>query len=188
MKNEDLSPIYQQNNDLFLQNIDELERNSINSIRYDGTHPHPQDEIVSDILDDDHNNKHFLIPYGEGQHIPLMQPKLKHTKPQLQGEEKKLYFLAKYLEQISDENIAMGFLTRFESCEAVKKGSEEGDSIIAALIEMKVSQRILRNVLGIGFHRYNRISHGETPKKKGKKVMMRESDSQPMKIARVGEA
>ena len=188
MKNDDCSPIYQQNNDLFLQNMDELERNSINSIRYDGTHPH--DEIVPDDILDDHNNKHFLIPYGEGQHIPLMQPKLKHSKPPLQGEEKKLYFLAKYLEQISDENVAMGFLTRFENCEAAKKGSEEGDSIIAALIEMKVSQRILRNVLGIGFHRYNRISHGETPKKKGKKVIVdRENDSsQPLKIARVGDA
>jgi hypothetical protein len=175
MKSEDSSSYRRQNNEMF---IHELEQNSINPNRYDG---HGQQD---EILDD----KHFLLPmsYTEGKHVPLMDSKLRHSKPQLQGEEKKLYFLAKYLEQISDENVAMGFLTRFENCEATKKGSEEGDSIIAALIEMKVSQRILRNVLGIGFHRYNRISRGEAPKKKGKKNTTKDCESsQPAKIARI---
>lgn len=132
------------------------------------------DMIPGNSLDDSHN-KHIMLSYnndGHHHHLPVISSKNKKAKPPLQGEEKKLYFLTKFLDHISDENLAMEYLTSFENFERIKKGSEEGDRIIATLIELKVSQRILRNVLGIGFHRYNRVLSGEPPKKKGKRPMM----------------
>lgn len=124
-----------------------------------------------EALLDDGINRNMMSAFSDKNILhPLPSSKVKQSKPPLQGEEKKLFFLAKYLEQISDENVAMGYLTKFETCERIKKGSEDGDKIIAALIDQKVSQRILRNVLGIGFHRYSRILSGLPPKKKGKKT------------------
>ena len=69
-RSEDSSSYRRQNNEMF---IHELEQNSINPNRYDG---HGQQD---EILDD----KHFLLPmsYTEGKHVPLMDSKLRHSKP-----------------------------------------------------------------------------------------------------------
>mmetsp|Transcript_22996 Transcript_22996/g.31514 ORF Transcript_22996/g.31514 Transcript_22996/m.31514 type:complete len:207 (+) Transcript_22996:1-621(+) len=161
----------QANHYLVAAHLQHSQQQQQHSQQHQYQHGQHQDEIIgpSILLDDNNSGKHLVLSYEEKDNHHI-QPKLKQIKKKpLQGEEKKLYFLAKYLEQISDETIAMGYLTRFESCERVKKGSPEGDGIIAALIELKVSQRILRNVLGIGFHRFNRVYNGLPPMKKGKK-------------------